>query len=191
MLPDYAHSLGGKKTALKNRKNALDNYYKNPKYCQNCGKIIEVKDGQKISEVRVKKFCDHKCASTFNNSKRKIVKYKKKTRFELSLDKWKERTKKDLFENSKDYFSARSTITKCAQRAIKYSRRERCCENCGYNKHVEVCHIKAVAQFHESSSLYEINNENNLILLCPNCHWEFDNNILKIQVREAAISPSS
>ena len=73
MLPDYAHSLGGKKTALKNRKNALDNYYKNPKYCQNCGKIIEVKDGQKISEVRVKKFCDHKCASTFNNSKRKIT----------------------------------------------------------------------------------------------------------------------
>lgn len=55
------------------------------------------------------------------------------------------------------------------------------CANCGYDKHFETCHIKAIKNFDLSNTtLYEINNKDNLIHLCPNCHWEFDNNLLTL-----------
>lgn len=49
------------------------------------------------------------------------------------------------------------------------------CNNCGYSKHVELCHIKAISSFPDSALMSEVNNINNIIQLCPNCHWEFDN----------------
>lgn len=55
------------------------------------------------------------------------------------------------------------------------------CSNCSYDKHVEVCHIKAISSFPLSAKIAEVNSPKNLILLCPNCHWEFDNGLLKVQ----------
>jgi 5-methylcytosine-specific restriction endonuclease McrA len=55
------------------------------------------------------------------------------------------------------------------------------CERCGYDKHVEICHIKAIKQFSEESTIKEINDRSNIIGLCPNCHWEFDHGLLKIK----------
>lgn len=49
------------------------------------------------------------------------------------------------------------------------------CAHCGYDKHVELCHIKAISTFPESTTLGEVNSKENVIQLCPNCHWEFDN----------------
>ena len=49
------------------------------------------------------------------------------------------------------------------------------CAKCGYNHHVELSHIKAVSSFPDTTLLSEVNNLNNIIQLCPNCHWEFDN----------------
>lgn len=49
------------------------------------------------------------------------------------------------------------------------------CENCGYDKHVEVCHIKPISDFNEDALITDINNRSNIKILCPNCHWEFDN----------------
>ena len=49
------------------------------------------------------------------------------------------------------------------------------CRHCGYDKHVELAHIKDVASFPDDALLGEINAEGNVIPLCPNCHWEFDN----------------
>ncbi len=54
------------------------------------------------------------------------------------------------------------------------------CRNCGYDKHFEVCHIKSVSDFTDSTLISEINNPDNLIPLCPNCHWEFDNGKLQV-----------
>ncbi len=54
------------------------------------------------------------------------------------------------------------------------------CQNCGYKKHVELCHIKPIKEWSENSLLIEINSDKNIIGLCPNCHWEFDNGILKL-----------
>lgn len=54
------------------------------------------------------------------------------------------------------------------------------CAICGYDKHIEIAHIKAVSDFEDSVKISEINSINNLIALCPNHHWEYDNNILKL-----------
>jgi len=49
------------------------------------------------------------------------------------------------------------------------------CSKCGYNKHVEIAHIKAISTFDTNTLISVINSEENLMALCPNCHWEFDN----------------
>ena len=54
------------------------------------------------------------------------------------------------------------------------------CQNCGYSKHVEVCHLKPVSKFLPTATLAEINAFSNLIVLCPNCHWELDHELLKL-----------
>ena len=51
---------------------------------------------------------------------------------------------------------------------------------CGYSKHIEICHIKAISKFSRQSKIKEINALDNLVALCPNCHWEFDHGLLKI-----------
>lgn len=49
------------------------------------------------------------------------------------------------------------------------------CRSCGYDKHVELAHIRAVSDFPDTALLSEINSLENVIPLCRNCHWEFDN----------------
>lgn len=49
------------------------------------------------------------------------------------------------------------------------------CQKCGYDKHTEVCHIKAISTFALDTKLSVINDRSNLLRLCPNCHWEHDN----------------
>lgn len=48
------------------------------------------------------------------------------------------------------------------------------CANCGYSKHVELCHRRAVSDFPDSALLGEVNSPDNVVQLCRNCHWEFD-----------------
>lgn len=58
---------------------------------------------------------------------------------------------------------------------------EKKCFICGYDKHVEVCHIKPINSFELGSMIEEINDFGNLMFLRPNHHWEIDNGILEIQ----------
>lgn len=55
------------------------------------------------------------------------------------------------------------------------------CLICGYDKHTELCHIKPVSLFDADAKLGDINDPKNLIPLCPNCHWEFDNNLIPLE----------
>jgi hypothetical protein len=55
------------------------------------------------------------------------------------------------------------------------------CQKCGYSNHIEFCHIKAISSFPQTAKLKEINKEENLLVLCPNHHWELDNGILSIE----------
>lgn len=49
------------------------------------------------------------------------------------------------------------------------------CAKCGYSLHVELAHIKQISSYSDDTKISEVNAEENVIQLCPNCHWEFDN----------------
>lgn len=55
------------------------------------------------------------------------------------------------------------------------------CRYCGYDKHVEFCHIKPISSFSKDQTVGEVNSPDNIICLCPNHHWELDNNVLLIE----------
>lgn len=89
-------------------------------------------------------------------------------------------TKGELFSNRKNWQSARSAIQKLARYYYKENNPNPKCAICGYSNHVEVAHIKPVSDFEDSATVREINSLSNLIGLCPNHHWEYDNGILKL-----------
>jgi predicted restriction endonuclease len=55
------------------------------------------------------------------------------------------------------------------------------CQNCNYDKHVELAHIKDIADFPVTTLIREVNDPINILVLCPNCHWEFDYGDLKLE----------
>lgn len=60
----------------------------------------------------------------------------------------------------------------------KASGRSFVCNNCGYDKHAHICHIIPITDFPQDTLIDTVNSLDNLIALCPNCHWEFDNGLL-------------
>lgn len=52
------------------------------------------------------------------------------------------------------------------------------CLICGYSKHADVCHIRAIGSFPGEATCGEINQQSNLVRLCPTHHWEFDHGVL-------------
>lgn len=171
-------SLGGKATALILRQKALSCYYKNPNICLQCKNIIDVKDGDKIPKVKKKKFCNRSCLALYKTKPKKEKVFKEK--FQVLKDKFL--TKKEIFDGCKSWQSARGIIQKHARFIYNNSEKSKCCIECGYEKHYEVCHIKSVSKFEDNALIIsDINNIENLIALCPNHHWEFDNKILFIK----------
>jgi len=200
-------SRGGQARAKLQKEEAIKEYYKNPNICKYCGKVIEL-EGKKPSQIRVKKFCNNSCSAKYNNSngsinKKKIrhcticgteissrkAKYCKKCKPTVrmcrkqnpTLTILSERTKGELFQNSKSWQVARNRICKNAREIYWENKKDKKCDICGYDKHTEVCHIKPVSSFDDETLISEINKVDNLIGLCPNCHWEFDNNLLTLE----------
>ena len=89
-------------------------------------------------------------------------------------------TKGDLFKKRSNWQNARSNIQNSARKIFFKNCLDPKCIVCGYTNHVEVAHIKAVSNFSEDSLISEINDISNLIGLCPNHHWEYDNGLLDI-----------
>ena len=73
-----------------------------------------------------------------------------------------------------------------AYNLYKNERANPSCERCGYTKHIEICHIQSVSSFPKETKLKIVNARENVLILCPNCHWEFDHNILMLnEIRSA------
>ena len=67
-------------------------------------------------------------------------------------------------------------IRRLARRVMELAGIAKQCKNCGWQEHVEACHIRPLSEFYRLDSLVgEANDLSNLIYLCPNCHWLFDN----------------
>lgn len=90
----------------------------------------------------------------------------------------KNASKGDLLSSIKTYQGYRSAIRKDAEKTFEEFDGSHVCCVCGYDKHIEIAHIKAVCDFSNESLVSEINDIKNIIPLCPNHHWEFDNGAL-------------
>lgn len=60
-------SAGGIAKGIISRRKSIESYYNNPNYCLNCSNLLKVKENQRVSEVRVKKFCNKSCSAKYNN----------------------------------------------------------------------------------------------------------------------------
>mgnify|MGYP002413775279 CR=1 FL=1 len=152
---------------------------------------------QCFKETSNPKFCSKSCSATFNNLKApkrqlegvckkcnnsitKSRKYCKSCWLALRKDSFSSLQEKSLgdFQDKRKY-QINSEIRNFSRKIYSESTKPKHCISCGYSKHYEVCHIKAISSFDSASTLAEINSLDNLIALCRNCHWEFDKGILK------------
>ena len=93
---------------------------------------------------------------------------------------FKDVKKREFFDKKGVYYLFRAAIRRHAHFIYNSSGGEKKCKVCGYDKHVEVCHIKSVSSFGDDDLITDINSFDNLIGLCPNHHWEFDNGYIEI-----------
>lgn len=158
--------------------------------CLNCGK-----------ETNNKKYCSNSCSAKHAS---RLPRKKKQVRLcvacgkeiEIGYSTYKKyckdckesrkgttgtriyRTISDVADPTKKYHH--DSVGSHARYAMKLSKTPKVCRVCGYNKHVEVCHIKPIRCFEKNTLLSEVNSLSNLIYLCRNCHWELDEGLLVI-----------
>lgn len=161
-------------------------------------KIIKCKMCNK--ETTNKKFCSLSCSAIYNNShislnppKRqkqphyceKCGKYlhlgwkgpKRCNECNSNIKDWSKITLND-FKNGRTLSNYHSRLRSLARKMYNKTDQPKCCSKCGWKHHYEVCHIKPIKDFNENDTISTINNIDNLIALCPNCHWMLDHNLL-------------
>lgn len=184
-------SNGGIVMAVRQRAEAMERYLQNPKICKHCNNTIIPIEGEKISQVRMKDFCNRSCSTSYNNAaypKRKRtlkpsdgIKRTRK-RKDKTDEKWivLTMTKGEVFARYRGYQSARSVIQKHCKFVYVLSGKPRVCYVCGYSNHINVAHKQAVSRFDDSTPIAIINGPENLVALCPNHHWEFDHDFFSL-----------
>ena len=152
-----------------NREQSLKLYYENPNHCKECGKVIEVLDNQRVADVRKKQFCSHSCAASYNNRGR--IKH--------------DENKIGYYTSGQKYLSSKcQEIRTNARRVLESSEREKVCQYCHnheFDAILEVHHLKGILEFDEDTLIKEINNENNLVWLCPNHHIMLEKGLISLE----------
>lgn len=167
-----------------------------PTNCSNCGNPLQKKLKEFNNSKTKRFFCNRSCAASFNN---KMFPKKHKTSKTVCQICQSEILYGRLFckihsPRQQDYstitygkltqsarYQKNAIIRQLARKKYMSSKQPKICKNCSYSKHVEICHIKAISEFTNNSFISEINDISNLVALCPNCHWEFDNNFLSFE----------
>ena len=135
-----------------------------------------VKIGKK-KKYKVKKCKEEKCKELVEKrvtTCRKCI----DERIKENEEKFLSRTKKEHFDSYNHYSVARARITKHSRKVFDKSDKKRECLLCGYSLHVDVAHVKDVKDYEDDATIREINHIDNLIPLCKNHHWEFDEGFL-------------
>jgi len=125
--------------------------------CKNCNARLSRTTGRRDTNL---------CQSCFLNNKREndCIEYGKLTKRESVK-------MAELYRANHKYELIRRHGKRCAK---YYGWESPSCEKCGYSYHTQLCHIKPISKFQDSSLLSEINSRENICFLCPNCHWELD-----------------
>lgn len=178
----------------------IDNFFKNNQLtinmvirnCISCGK-----------ETANPKFCSRSCAAKINNKVPKRKLSKKCSKCDSVVHSYRSLLCKlhhqEYLQNKKEYLLSLTledyTERECVKRLQPSSKfvhvRGLCrswnrdklllpCHVCGYSKHVELAHIRPLNSFKLTATLREVNGPENVIQLCPNCHWEFDNGLITL-----------
>jgi hypothetical protein len=168
--------------------------------CLNCKK--------KITSKHAKKFCSQSCSATYNNTHRAhyydqvcpnceteftitghekghkkfccrecYLKFKNDEYFKI----WNTRTLEEVKKMSSFQTGQWAYVHHNAKILIKKEKRAKICQSCGYDTHTEICHIKPIKEFEKTATLAEVNALDNLVILCRNCHWEFDHGLLELE----------
>ncbi len=156
--------------------------------CLKCGKWFF----KKVSEIRKTSnhFCSRSCAASYNNatsakrtvegecqqcgapiSRRNV--YCAKCRASRAIENQSLADAICLSNKASKYCRVR-------EHARKLYKHITACELCGYDKHVEICHIKPLSSFDLTVLVSEVNKRSNIAILCPNCHWELDEGMLSL-----------
>lgn len=172
------------------RKSAVEEYYKHPNLCRECGRVIQVPDEAKLYAIRIKKFCDSRCAAKTNGrifvkrERLRHCKHCKSSNVEEGRRICRECRDSGLTDTlltlmnrpwmQGKHPSWRFTEVRRLTR-IRNKYRQKICQNCAYSKHIEYAHIKPLSSFPLDTVIGDITSPENVFVLCPNCHWEFDN----------------
>lgn len=137
----------------------------NPKFCS---RSCAARTNNKLQVKRKLEGTCHLCASRIMSSR----KYCKKC-FSRRPNAMKDMTLEEAIYE-KHHKSSAFALVRSRARATKKAMETKACERCGWDKHVEVCHKKPISEYPKTTLVSEINSEDNLLILCPNCHWLFD-----------------
>lgn len=152
-------------------------YLKEKKYCLECNNEIDYGDYRK-------KFCNHSCAANYNNKKRgfehrELSKECKTCKIEIKynlnfcskschyknkyleyIERWK--------NGEEDGYSGEDGVSSYIRKYLFDKYDNKCCE-CGWNK-INKKTNKIPLQIEHIDGNHKNNKEENLKLLCPNCH---------------------
>lgn len=138
------------------------------------------------TETNNPKFCSSSCSASHNNKlkpKRKLGKHTCRTCSvpirsgytfcgECFVTRVKDLTLEEAIYTNHHKSSAFALVRSRARAVVGHL--PKACVKCGYDRHVEICHIRPVKDFPLSAKMSEVNSPENLLILCPNCHWELD-----------------
>ena len=188
MKDENFYSEIGKKSAISNRENRIKEYNENPNYCKQCGKKIEIRDGEIPSVTKQRHYCSKECRNKHQSEIMKGNKIRKGQKEIHCLNCGKELNRKQNKYCSnkcqteyqyKEYIKCwksgeenggRGTyqLSSYIERYIREKYGNKCCK-CGWSETNPFTN-NIPLEIHHKDGDYTNNDEDNLELLCPNCH---------------------
>jgi hypothetical protein len=168
-------------------------YYQCPNLCHFCGSVIQITEGQKPSITRKKRFCNHSCAGSFNNTKtpkRKLAGKCKTCCVPISA------TRKYCSETCRKIAASalprksdpiKYVVTwrqRTKQRAIQY--KGGACQLCGYDRSSRALNFHHLDPSQKDFGIGGVSRSweaiqaelDKCILVCANCHAEIHDGMI-------------
>jgi len=144
-------------------------------HCEECNTIFS----RKKSNKDFCRFCSTSCSAKYTTR----IRFKDYVSTAKSYVKKPKSINTTTLQDLKDKYSIsqyHAKIRGWSRQVYKDSGRPLCCYNCGYDLHVDICHIQDVKSFPMTTLVSVVNAPDNLIALDKRCHWEFDNGYLEL-----------
>lgn len=164
-----------RKNIAKRLRQKRKEYYENPKKCLHCDSVIKLLKGKFPRKVKNRKFCNSSCAAIFNNTgKIKTVKLENCVQCQSKLKTGKRFCNQTCkarfnFEYKISQWKLGSKIPNKVIRQYLLVKYQNKCVQCGWNQ-INLTSGKVPLEMEHIDGNSENNVEENLTLLCPNCH---------------------